>query len=65
MGQSISNLLTHIIFSTKNRQPLIRHDIEIRLHGYIRVICRDHESHLLQIGGMTDHIHMFVNLYMP
>ena len=61
MGQSLSNLLTHIIFSTKNRQPLIRPDIEIRLHGYIRAICRDLESPLLQIGGMEDHIHMLVN----
>ena len=62
MGQSLSNLLTHIIFSTKNRQPHIRHDIEIRLYSYIRAICQDHESHLLQIGGMADHIHMLVNL---
>jgi REP element-mobilizing transposase RayT len=62
MGQSLSNLLTHIIFSTKNRHPLIHPDIEIRLHGYIRAICRDLESPLLQIGGMADHIHMLVNL---
>ena len=62
MGQSISNLLTHIVFSTKNRQPFIHPDIEIRLHGYIRAICRDRESPLIQIGGMEDHIHMFVNL---
>jgi REP-associated tyrosine transposase len=62
MGQSLSNLLTHIIFSTKSRQSLIHPDIEIRLHGYIRVICRDLESPLLQIGGMADHIHMLVNL---
>jgi len=62
MGQSLSNLLTHIIFSTKNRYPFIRPDIEIRLYGYIRAICQDFESPLLQIGGMADHIHMLINL---
>jgi putative transposase len=62
MGQSLSNLLTHIIFSTKNRQPLIHPDIEVRLHGYIKAICTDRESPLLQIGGMPDHIHLLVNL---
>ena len=49
MGQSLSNLLTHIIFSTKNRQPHIRHDIEIRLYSYIRAICQDHESHFFKL----------------
>jgi putative transposase len=62
MGQSLSNILTHIIFSTKNRLPLIHDRIDLRLHGYIRVICKDHECPLLQIGGVADHIHLLVNL---
>ena len=62
MGQSLSNILTHIIFSTKNRQPLIHDRIDLRLYGYIRVICKDHECPLLQIGGIADHIHLLVNL---
>jgi putative transposase len=62
MGQSLSNILTHIIFSTKNRLPLIHDRIDIRLHGYIRVICKDLECPLLQIGGIADHIHLLVNL---
>jgi REP element-mobilizing transposase RayT len=62
MGQSLSNLLTHIVFSTKKRQPIIRSDVEFRLYSYIKAICQDHESPLLQIGGIADHIHLLVNL---
>jgi putative transposase len=62
MGQSLSNILTHIIFSTKDRQPFIHDRIELRLYGYIKAICQDHECHLLQIGGISNHIHLLVNL---
>jgi putative transposase len=62
MGQSLSNILTHIIFSTKDRQSFIHDRIELRLYAYIKTICQDHECHLLQIGGTSNHIHLFVNL---
>jgi putative transposase len=62
MGQSLSNILIHVIFSTKNRLPLIHEGIDQRLYGYIRAICQDHECPLLQIGGIADHIHLLVNL---
>jgi putative transposase len=62
MGQSLSNTLMHIIFSTKNRQPYIHDKVNLRLYGYIRAICHDQESPILQIGGIADHIHILVNL---
>ena len=35
MSQSYTNLLYHIILSTKNRQPLISSEYETRLYDYI------------------------------
>ena len=35
MGDSYTNLLYHIIFSTKDRRPLITPDYEVRLYDYI------------------------------
>jgi len=35
MSDSYTNLLYHIIFSTKNRRPLITSAIEPRLYDYI------------------------------
>ncbi len=62
MGQSLSNILTHVIFSTKNREPFLHDLIQLRLYGYIRMMCKDRESPLIQIGGIADHIHLLVNL---
>ena len=59
MGQSLSRIFTHIIFSTKNRQPFIHDKIEVRLYNYIQAICQDHECFLLRIEGISDHIHLY------
>ncbi len=44
MPHSYSNLLTHIVYSTKNRRPLIDPDLELRLFPYFGGIVR-------QLGG--------------
>jgi len=53
----------HIIFSTKNREPLIHHDIETRLHSYLVGISRKRKVPILKINGMEDHIHMLIKLH--
>ncbi len=35
MPQSYTNLLYHLIFSTKNRQPLLTPEYQTRLYDYI------------------------------
>ncbi len=62
MAQSLSSLLIHIIFSTKNRQPLILKDIRKDLYDYITGISRLCESHLHEIGGIDDHVHLLISL---
>jgi putative transposase len=62
MPQSLSAILVHIIFSTKNREPLIRPEIEGELFPYISRICQSANSPVLTINGTKDHIHMLVNL---
>ena len=57
MSHTFSNLLAHVIFSTKDREPLITPEIEPRLHAYIGSVMRDKGGTLLAIGGMPDHIH--------
>jgi putative transposase len=62
MPQSLSAILVHIIFSTKNREPLIRPEIESELFPYISRICQSANSPALIINGTKDHIHMLINL---
>ena len=62
MSQSFTNLIFHIVFSTKNRQPLITDESKPRLYEYIGGILRNKGGILLAIGGMNDHIHVLAKL---
>lgn len=62
MTQSYTNLVYHIIFSTKNREPLITTETRSRLYEYIGGIIRNKGGILLEIGGISDHIHVLVKL---
>ena len=58
MSQSLVKLSTHIIFSTKYRQPLIDAVIEPELHAYLGAVCNEIDSIPVKVGGYTDHIHI-------
>lgn len=62
MSQSFTNLLYHIVFSTKNRQPLITNETKPRLYEYIGGILRKKGGIALAIGGINDHIHVLAKL---
>lgn len=57
MGHTFSNILIQVIFSTKNREPLIRTAFRERLYEYMCGVARNEFGHVLCIGGMADHIH--------
>src|SRR5881409_3671628 len=62
MPQSFGSLHFHLVFSTKNRQPLIDAELQARLYEYIGGILRAEKSVLLAAGGMPDHVHLLVSL---
>ena len=62
MPQSLVSLTTHIVFSTRDRQPLIDDVLAPRLYGYIGGIVHSTRSVLLAVGGIEDHIHLLVSL---
>ncbi len=57
MPQSLSSILIHLVFSTKNREPFITPAIESELHPYMATIFREHNSPSLIIDGTKDHVH--------
>jgi REP element-mobilizing transposase RayT len=57
MPQSLSSVLIHLVFSTKNREPFITPPVEGELHPYMATIFREHDSPSLIIDGTTDHVH--------
>ena len=58
MPQSLSSILIHLIFSTKNREPFITPAIETELHPYMAKIFRELKSPSLAIDGTRDHVHI-------
>ena len=60
MSSTLTNLLYHIVFSTKNREPIVTKPIRAELYKYIGGIIRGEGGTLLEIGGMPDHVHLVV-----
>jgi len=62
MAQTLTNLLAHTIFSTKQRRPLLKAEIRPRLFSYMGGIVRDLSGKALIINGTPDHVHLLVSM---
>lgn len=62
MPQSLSRVFTHIIFSTKNRQPFIDDGIADELYRYLGGTCAHFDSQPIKVGGHYDHVHILCAL---
>ena len=62
MPQSLSNILIHIIFSTKDREPWLDRHTRARAHAYIATVCRDLHCQRVHVGGVADHVHIATTL---
>lgn len=60
MSHTYTNLLSHVVFSTKDRQPLINTEIKPRLLGYINGIVGENGGKVLSLNTMPDHLHMLL-----
>jgi putative transposase len=63
MGSSLTNLLYHIVFSTKMRADLITPNLAQELYPYIGGIIRNEKGILLKIGGTTNHVHLLAKFH--
>ena len=60
MPQSLHTNFAHIIFSTKNREPLIPENIAERIYTYMLGISKDQGAIPISINGMPDHLHLLI-----
>lgn len=58
MASTLTNLLYHLVFSTKNRYPMIHEPLMSECHAYLGGIAKHEGCIPLAIGGMPDHIHI-------
>ena len=52
MPQSLSKILVHIVFSTKNKEPLLQHQIRPELYSYLAGVLQEYGSPALKIVCM-------------
>ena len=62
MAHTTSNLLMHVIFSTRQRRALIAPDIKPELCAYVGGIVRELRGVALIVNGTSDHVHMLVRM---
>ena len=62
MSESYTNLLYHIVFSTKDRRPLITPEYELRLYDYVGGTLRRAGGISLELNGTEDHLHLLAKL---
>ncbi|MCC5786544.1 MAG: IS200/IS605 family transposase [Phycisphaerales bacterium] len=60
MPGTYSQIMLHIVFSTKGREPQISRTIAERLYPYIGGIVRECGGCAYAIGGVEDHLHMLI-----
>ena len=60
MPQSLSLVIIHVIFSTKDRRPWLQHDSD--LHAYLATVARNMGCECYRVGGVADHVHVAIRL---
>jgi len=56
MSRTFTNLLTHLVFSTKDREPLIVPEIKAELYAYLGGLTRELKGKSYGINGTSDHV---------
>ena len=62
MSSSYCNLLYHIVFSTKDREPWMTAAIRPRIHEYLGGAIRGENGIAIVVNGTADHVHILAKL---
>ncbi len=63
MPQSLAKNLIHLVFSTKERRPLLEDTVRQELHNYAGGILKDLDSPAIIMNSVPDHVHILFNLH--
>lgn len=58
MPQSLAKNILYLIFSTKNREPILTAEVRADLHSYMGAILRRYDSPAILMNSVADHIHI-------
>ena len=60
---TFTQIYYHIVFSTKNRDPVLLPERREELFRYVWGIIRNKNSHLYRINAVEDHLHILSSLH--
>lgn len=55
--------MIHAVWSTKNREPLIKENFEAQLHNHLSQIVKEQNCFPKIVNGMADHVHLLFDLH--
>ncbi len=62
MPQSLSLVILHLIFTTKDRHPFFNTEIRTLAHAYLATVARNMGCECYRVGGTEDHVHLAIRL---
>jgi REP element-mobilizing transposase RayT len=62
MARSLSFLLVHVVFGTKDRAPALDDAVRPDLYAYLATVVRNDECECFRVGGVADHVHLAIRL---
>ena len=62
MPQSLSLVIVHVVFSTKDRHPFLDSHTRPKLHAYLATVARTAGCDAYRVGGVADHVHLALRL---
>ena len=60
MSHVKNRALLHFVWTTHERMPWIKPEIASAVHRYIQTVAHNDGCEVLAVGGVSDHIHLFV-----
>lgn len=62
MAHTYVNCALHVVFSTRNRAPLIADVRKTKVHAMLANIAHDRGFPTLVVGGVSNHVHLLMSL---
>ena len=62
MPQSLSLVIIHAVFSTKDRRACIEPSVRPHLHKYLATVARNIGCECYRARGVADHVHLAIRL---
>ena len=62
MSHAYTNLLYHVVFSTKDRRNDLSKEVQRELFPYLISLAREKDCEVDSVGGGLEHVHLFLSV---